>query len=236
MNTRFNPTANGPLHIGHVYMALVNETKAHDSGGEFTLRIDDNQRRYYEVVGGVQRMRELGEAQHKDLEWMGLQIDHVNYQSDREEDAKHFLERKRVVVNYPTSGGTLPVIHGAAIEPWPLSSRLTLEKVVLDNWDGVTWVARGMELLQEHQLYMYICDILGFPFPECHYLPRLMVKGDTVISKTIGNWRLKYLREADVTPERIRQVLRESCLRLVDGPWSVDNILTFPRLNWSTPP
>jgi len=42
-NTRFNPTISGPLHIGHLYMALVNEAEAHHTGGKFIVRADDTQ-------------------------------------------------------------------------------------------------------------------------------------------------------------------------------------------------
>ena len=42
-NTRFNPTVSGSLHVGHLYMALVNEVEAHRSGGKFYIRVDDTQ-------------------------------------------------------------------------------------------------------------------------------------------------------------------------------------------------
>ena len=45
-NTRFNPTISGPLHIGHLYMALVNEAEAHRSGGKFIVRVDDTNRQW----------------------------------------------------------------------------------------------------------------------------------------------------------------------------------------------
>ena len=42
-NTRFNPSISGALHIGHLYMALVNEMEAHRTGGKFIVRVDDTQ-------------------------------------------------------------------------------------------------------------------------------------------------------------------------------------------------
>jgi hypothetical protein len=42
--TRFNPTLNGYLHLGHVMMCLVNRAEATEHGGKFLVRFDDDQR------------------------------------------------------------------------------------------------------------------------------------------------------------------------------------------------
>ena len=39
--TRFNPSTNGGLHLGHIYALLVNERFAHDRDGMFYVRFDD---------------------------------------------------------------------------------------------------------------------------------------------------------------------------------------------------
>ena len=39
--TRFNPTPNGALHLGHVYNILFNEQFAHNNGGKFYVRFED---------------------------------------------------------------------------------------------------------------------------------------------------------------------------------------------------
>ena len=50
-NTRFNPTACGDLHMGHLYMALVNATEAKRTGGLFSVRIDDTQKYWVHRLG-----------------------------------------------------------------------------------------------------------------------------------------------------------------------------------------
>ena len=42
IKTRWNPTINGALHVGHLYSMLVNERFAHEQGGKFCVRFDDN--------------------------------------------------------------------------------------------------------------------------------------------------------------------------------------------------
>ena len=40
-NTRFAPSPNGYLHLGHAYSALISEGLARKTGGKFFLRIED---------------------------------------------------------------------------------------------------------------------------------------------------------------------------------------------------
>ena len=35
--TRFNPTCNGDLHLGHIFMALVNRDMARETGGKLAV-------------------------------------------------------------------------------------------------------------------------------------------------------------------------------------------------------
>ena len=56
--TRFNPTANGPLHVGHIYSALINETLA-GPAGKFIVRIDYNCRYWWQRNGGPAGMAEI---------------------------------------------------------------------------------------------------------------------------------------------------------------------------------
>lgn len=234
MNTRFNPTANGPLHLGHIYMALVNEHMAHSTNSTFILRIDDNQRSYFEKLGGPKQMHEIGMAQSRDLDWIGIQTDRVVYQSGTEELAKATLTKthfRMVVDHHPLDRETFPIIHDSiATRPWPLSAWITAEKVVLDRLEDVEAMVRGPDLIQEHQLYMYFCALFGYRFPKCYYLPRL-VAADGEISKTRENWQIGGLRSTGITPEQIRQILRESCLVNPDESWHIDNVKDLPRLS-----
>jgi glutamyl-Q tRNA(Asp) synthetase len=62
--SRFAPTPNGRLHLGHAYSALRNARFARDSGGELLLRIED--------VDRARCKREFEEAMYEDLAWLGI--------------------------------------------------------------------------------------------------------------------------------------------------------------------
>ena len=99
VRTRFAPSPNGPLHLGHAYAALV----AHDrakvdggvDGGAFLLRIED--------IDGNRSRAELVEAIHADLHWLGLGWDEAPvHQSSRLADYAEAGERlKAMGLLYP---------------------------------------------------------------------------------------------------------------------------------------
>ncbi|MGD9664125.1 MAG: tRNA glutamyl-Q(34) synthetase GluQRS [Novosphingobium sp.] len=64
LRTRFAPSPNGPLHLGHAYAAIVAHDLARAGGGEFLLRIED--------IDGTRSRPELAEAFRADLTWLGL--------------------------------------------------------------------------------------------------------------------------------------------------------------------
>ena len=64
-STRFAPSPTGPLHLGHVFSALLAYQGACDAAGQFHLRIDDLDQ---------SRARPEWEAQiYDDLTWLGLE-------------------------------------------------------------------------------------------------------------------------------------------------------------------
>ena len=73
--TRFAPSPNGSLHLGHAYSAIISHDLAHESGGRFLLRIED--------IDGVRSRPELADEFRKDLAWLGLVWDEVPAQSTR---------------------------------------------------------------------------------------------------------------------------------------------------------
>lgn len=76
VRTRFAPSPNGPLHLGHAYAALRAHDVARAAGGEFLLRIED--------IDGARSRPELVEAIFADLTWLGLHWDGaVLFQSSR---------------------------------------------------------------------------------------------------------------------------------------------------------
>lgn len=85
--TRFAPSPNGPLHLGHAYSAIVAHDLARESGGRFLLRIED--------IDGARSRPELADSFRRDLEWLGLEWDEVPAQSTRLADYAAALERLR---------------------------------------------------------------------------------------------------------------------------------------------
>ncbi len=73
--TRFAPSPNGSLHLGHAYSAIVAHDLALSEGGRFLLRIED-------IDGGRSRP-ELAEEFRADLAWLGLEWEEVPAQSSR---------------------------------------------------------------------------------------------------------------------------------------------------------
>ena len=73
--TRFAPSPNGPLHLGHAYSAVVAHDLAKRAGGRFLLRIED--------IDGPRSRPELADAFRRDLAWLGLEWEEVPAQSTR---------------------------------------------------------------------------------------------------------------------------------------------------------
>jgi glutamyl-Q tRNA(Asp) synthetase len=92
--TRFAPSPNGPLHLGHAYAALVAHDLAAARGGRFVLRIED--------IDGARSRPELVPAIRADLAWLGLGWDEAPAQSTRLASYQQAGERlKRLGVLYP---------------------------------------------------------------------------------------------------------------------------------------
>ena len=85
--TRFAPSPNGPLHLGHAFSAIVAHDLAKTRGGRFVLRIED--------IDGARSRSELGEAFRADLAWLGLTWDEVAPQSARIASYEAAAERLR---------------------------------------------------------------------------------------------------------------------------------------------
>jgi glutamyl-Q tRNA(Asp) synthetase len=74
--TRFAPSPNGALHLGHAYSAIVAHDLARARGGRFVLRIED--------IDGTRSRPELVPEFQADLAWLGLTWDEpVVFQSQR---------------------------------------------------------------------------------------------------------------------------------------------------------
>lgn len=73
--TRFAPSPNGPLHLGHAYSAIQAHDAADERAGRFLLRIED--------IDGARSRADLAEAFRADLAWLGLEYEEVPMQSAR---------------------------------------------------------------------------------------------------------------------------------------------------------
>ncbi len=85
--TRFAPSPNGPLHLGHAFSAIVAHDLAKDRGGRFLLRIED--------IDGARSRPELAAEFRADLAWLGLEWEEVPAQSTRLADYAAAAERLR---------------------------------------------------------------------------------------------------------------------------------------------
>ncbi|MFQ6549282.1 glutamate--tRNA ligase [Aestuariibius sp. 2305UL40-4] len=75
VTTRFAPSPTGYLHIGNLRAALFNYAIARKAGGTFILRIDD--------TDPERSKEEYVEAIREDLQWLGLDWDREERQSER---------------------------------------------------------------------------------------------------------------------------------------------------------
>ena len=96
---RFAPSPTGNLHVGNLRTALVNYLYARHYGGQFMLRIDDTD---------TERSTAEYEASIRaDLQWMGMNWDCEDRQSDRleryDEALAHLLETGRAYACYETA-------------------------------------------------------------------------------------------------------------------------------------
>lgn len=87
--TRFAPSPNGPLHLGHAYSAIVAHDLAKARGGRFLLRIED--------IDGVRSRPELARGFRADFAWLGLGWEEVPAQSTRLATYEAAAERLRAM-------------------------------------------------------------------------------------------------------------------------------------------
>jgi glutamyl-Q tRNA(Asp) synthetase len=89
IRTRFAPSPNGSLHLGHAYSAIVAHDLARERGGKFLLRIED--------IDGTRSRPDLAQEFRDDLAWLGLTWDEEALQSERlaryEDAAERLRER-----------------------------------------------------------------------------------------------------------------------------------------------
>ena len=139
--TRFAPSPNGPLHLGHAYSAIVGHDLAAASSGRFVLRIED--------IDGARSRAELADEFRADLAWLGLAWEETPAQSTRLPSYAAAGERlKAMGVLYPCTCTRAEIAAAASahgpdgpIDPGTCRGRAVAE-------DGAAWrldVARALE-------------------------------------------------------------------------------------------
>ncbi len=149
LTTRFAPSPNGSLHLGHAYAAIVAHDRAMQDGGRFLLRIED--------IDGMRSRAELADEFRADLEWLGLTFEEVPAQSTRLTSYREAAQNLRAMgLLYPcrctraevAAAATLqgpdgPIYPGTCLRNPPLASadpvwRLDVEQAA-ELCGSLTW-------------------------------------------------------------------------------------------------
>ena len=238
--TRFNPTTNGDLHLGHVYAMLFNEYMGHSNGGKFFVRFEDNQIDSLYSVNAV----ESGfycERQREAIEWLGIPVDVYFRQSTLDLDLKQFVANHgwfipeyRWPYEYaldPTKGGEYLGHPGGYKGEWfPYAPYITYCKVIYDELAGVNVLIRGDDLRSEFSLYQHYRNTFGLKEINHYYLPRIDDHKEKVISKWYKAKSILEYKDAGWTAERILDGLARSALKKPGDGWKLANVKRFPRL------
>lgn len=230
--TRFNPTTNGNLHLGHIYTLLVNEWMAKSSRGKFYVRFDDTSQAITIEMKNKDRLQQIINNQTNDITWLGVEVDGWSKQSDLLAEVHEKMNPRYVILPdpYPHMMPTVIKMIGTGWIPYPYAPYQTAERVVMDHMLGITHVIRGEDFLTEYSLYRYFCEQFNYPTPDFIYLPRLTGRhGD--ISKTCGGYTITELRGEGYTAMEIRSLLAKACLNWYGNDWDIYNLKREPYID-----
>ena len=235
-NTRFNPTMCASPHIGHLYIALVNEREAHRSGGRFTVRIDDTQEAWIHRVG-KKKMRQYEDEFRLTLsEFMDIDI----WMRQSEMPSIQDIVMDTPIGNLIPAPAFSPNVIAELIpdpDPWlyPCTPFLTFEKVVWDYYGQITWLIRGADLLTEAALYEFYSRMLKLRSVLQIYLPRLRAEsnreltdsGGVNVSKINRTYTLQKQLDAFGVDDVLHK-LELACLVDPEKGFFLDNIKRYP--------
>jgi glutamyl/glutaminyl-tRNA synthetase len=226
--TRFCPTINGFLHLGHAFACLINRAEAHRSGGRFGIRFDDTQRAWLWTCG-ADNIKRYHDGMIEDLEWLGIKPDWWSSQSELMPRVEAFCKFLHYDLPPDTFGDYDPAEAAGVHHCYPPNKRLTIEHVVMDFLEGCNFVIRGNDLLPEDCLYDVIRREMQLPPVKRYYLDRLYFDGDE-ISKTLGKFKICDFRKAGMKAQDLISDLSGDCLKYDLGDWTIDNIQAKPTL------
>ena len=226
--TRFNPSCNGPLHLGHVFTLLVNEQFAHQSDGKFIVRFDD-----ITPPLSPEQNKKIKIQQRETIEWLNVKVDGWIDESSILDEVRSKLDKLGHVFVDDFGYHELPIFTRHINTSWlafPYVPQQTAERVVMDNMYGTTHLIRGEEFALEYSHYRLKCDEFKMPAPKFIFIPRLMGKhGD--ISKTAGGYSIAELRGNGYTPKDVIELVERACLNWYPNGWSIYNLKREPRLS-----
>jgi glutamyl/glutaminyl-tRNA synthetase len=221
LKTRFNPTPNGPLHLGHAYLLKV----LRDSADQLLVRQD--RQRYWTWLNGKAKEDEFIAGMHADIEWLGIKVDAwtdcLQYKPQVEDlltNQFHYQPDPEPFVH-----DEIPEVIGLDQAWYSYTDYLTCEKVILDFLEGINWIVRGWDLLVECNHYTFYTHKFGLPRVKQTFTPKLFWKED-VVSKTLGTFKIKDFREKGIQPDEILDRLAQDCLVDPSTAWTTDNIRT----------
>lgn len=161
--TRFAPSPNGPLHLGHAFSAIAAHDLAAARGGRFMLRIED--------IDGARSRPELADEFSADLAWLGLAWDEVAPQSTRLASYAAAAERLRADgLLYPCRC-TRAEIAATGAELYPGTCR----GAAIDPAEPVAWRLDVAEALRRTGPLSWFDELAG----EQHAQPERL--GDVVL-------------------------------------------------------
>jgi len=229
-NTRICITANGEIHLGHVYCALVNQAEAKATGGCFTVRFDDSQRIWKYITG--EAMYQYKKQVITDLLWLGIQPDHWSSQEALMWKTESLASQHlfTALADQPFASFEASRVAGDKTSYYPFCERFTQEHVLMDFIEECALIIRGNDLLTEDCLYRYFVDKYTLPRVELLYLARLQFEGSEIVSKTAGNFKICDFREAGVDPAELIAHLAVDCLVDPAAGWRFANVKARPVL------
>lgn len=224
--TRFSPTLNGYLHLGHLYAMKINEVEAHRSGGKFGIILDEQ--KYWNWKNSSKDRKLFIDTMLKDLEWSCIHYDFFTSIDELMPQIQDLLENQFHYTPEPEMfvHDEVPEVIGIDASGYPYTDALTTHKVVADFLMSVNWCIRGWDLLNEFSHYVYLTHRFHIPRVRHTLIPKLEFRGDTV-SKTEGRFKIKDFREKGASPEAIMDHLMVDCVGRGNN-WRIENIIT-PR-------
>jgi len=255
MSTRFNPTLSGDLHIGHVYIMLLNRYLASITCGDFIVRFSYPPTRTklsrYCPFGRIFRTphafgRTLRSGDIVDYEsirknicdnidFLGIPVD--KYSEDI------YDERCSKYQAYQESSIAKSFKFRQAVGPesvfgeqyFPYIPYTTCCKVLQDYQENCTCFIRGEDLLTEYSLYCYFCDVFSIPYPRQFFVPKLLgVDNENICTSgpNGGKYSINNFIKKGYTRDDIMILLCKSCLLNENGFFEIDNLVKNPVLRY----